>query len=133
MLLYGISSAGSFEEATFAASKLGSQKRACSEIGKLMEALLSTIDANDVNKLKAGLRFFYSVFCSSVKLSEISCLELENNTEDCGMDADNGLPLGIDLRGWAVSLVESLFDAAASLSSDSQASANQDNAYVLCV
>lgn len=45
-------------------------------------------------------------------------------------DDDAGLPLGIDLRSWAVDLMERLFDAAVTLQGSREAAGTTDDACV---
>lgn len=66
MLLYGLqeSEASKLERAQSVISVFSPQEHACTQIGRLMERLLPTMDANDESKLVTGLQFFYAVFAA---------------------------------------------------------------------
>jgi hypothetical protein len=59
---------------------------------------------------------------SAVRLSAKNANEV-SASDDCG------LPLGIDLRSWAVDLMERLFDAAVTLQGSREAAGTHDDAY----
>ena len=60
--------------------------------------------------------------CSAVRLSS------EDPCHEPAGGGEGGLPLGIDLRSWAVDLMERLFDAAATLQGSRETAGTTDDA-----
>lgn len=124
MLLHGLPAEEDTSDAAYATDPSATpQQRACMHIGRLMELLLPAIDANDETKLDSALSFFNAVLCSTVKLCSATATDASVATA-----ASVGLPLGIDLRSWAVELVERLFEVAVTLHGTREASGHADDA-----
>ena len=88
--------------------KPSQHRRAAATVGAALEALLPAVDANDDGKLRVAVAFFNSVFCSVVALRS-------DDPGSAGNGAGAGLAVGIDLRYWAVELVERLAEVARTL------------------
>jgi hypothetical protein len=77
LLLYGLPASEDLGElAGLAATEtsITPQQRACMHVGRLMEALLPAIDANDEAKMDVALCFFNAVLCRC--LSVLYCFIL---------------------------------------------------------
>ena len=64
LLLYGLPACEGLEEFALATdAEVTPQQRACMHLGRLMEALLPAIDANDEAKMDVALCFYNAVLC----------------------------------------------------------------------
>lgn len=68
LLLYGLPASADLGEFDAGSTDTMPQTRACMHVGRLMEALLPAIDANDEAKMDAALCFYNSVLCRYVQL-----------------------------------------------------------------
>eukprot|EP00892_Ulva_mutabilis_P011637 jgi/Ulvmu1/8846/UM049_0027.1 len=107
-------------------NKAAQHARAAAAVGSALEALLPAVDANDDGKLRVTLAFFNSVFCSVVALRSDNPAGGAAALGGVG-EAGGGLPVGMDLRYWAVELVERLVEVARMLQGHEGAAGGTDD------
>lgn len=121
MLLYGLpqdDSADAAAAAGTAGDGLTPHQRAAGAVGSALEALLPALDANDDGKLRAAVALFNSVLCSVVALRD--------GEVDSDAASNGGLAVGVDLRYWAVEVVERLMEVAGTLQAHEGATGGDD-------